>query len=236
MKKSYPINKSVIIAKIKAASLHFLCSAVIFLLALTWIRWGLYPEFHFELNGVWHGLRLIAGVDLVLGPLLTLLIFHTMKPLREKMTDFIVVGVVQLAALAYGLHTMYQEHPYLLVLNNYGGAITITQREFNQQSSDSGLPENVAPFSQLAGVPIASLHRDNNQFVYQKVSDADMEIANKEARRTMNYDDDKAVLANIEKQHGKVYVFSVLGKYQGVFVALNAQHEIVGTFGQRDLQ
>lgn len=236
MKKSYPINRSVIIAKFKAALLHFACSVAVFLLALAWIRWGLYPDFHFALNGVLYGLRLIAGVDLVLGPLLTLLIFHTLKPKREKITDFAVVGAVQLAALAYGLHTMYLEHPRMLMFNAYGTAVTVTQREFNEQSSSISLPENVAQFSQLAGVPIATLVGGGEQSSFREVSDSDIQAADKETRRTMNYDDDKAALANIEQQHGKVNVFAVLGKYQGVYVALDAKRNIVGTFGQRDLQ
>lgn len=235
MKKSYPINKSVIIAKFKAALLHFVCSVAIFLLALAWIRWGLYPDFHFELNGVLYGLRLIVGVDLVLGPLLTLLIFHTMKPKREKITDFAVVGAVQLAALVYGLHTMYLEHPRMLMFNAYGTTVTVTQREFGEESMTK-LPKNVAQFSKLAGVTVASLTRDGEQFGYSEVSDADIQAADKETRRTMTYDDDKAALANIEQQHGKVNVFAVLGKYQGIYVALDAKRNIVATFGQRDLQ
>lgn len=235
MKKSYPVNKSVLIAKMKAALLHFVCSVIIFLLALAWIRWVLYPDFHFALNGVLYGLRLIAGVDLVLGPLLTLLVFHTMKPMREKITDFVVVGVVQLAALVYGLQTMYQEHPRMLMFNTYGTAVTVTQREFGEKPKTE-LPENLAQFGKLAGVPVATLARENEQFVYREVSDADIQAADKETRRTMNYDDDKAALATIEQQHGKVKVFAVLGKYQGVFVALDSKRNIVATFGQRDLQ
>lgn len=234
MKKSYPINKYVIFAKIKASLLHFICSVLIFALSVAWIRWKLYPDFHFALNGVLYGLRLIASVDLVLGPLLTLLIFHTMKPMREKIGDFAIVGLVQLSALIYGLHTMYQEHPRMIKLDHYGTAVTVTQREFSE-ASESGLPNDVSHFGQLAGVPIAALSRENNQFVFRDVSDADIQMADQSARRTMNYDEDKAALAAIEKQHGAVKIFAVLGKYQGIFVALDTQRNIVATFGQRDL-
>lgn len=232
MKKAYPIDKTVIIAKIKATVIHFVCSVLLFLLALAWIRFGLYPDFHFELNGVWYGLRLITGVDLVLGPLITLLVYHSAKPKREKMGDFAIVGVVQVAALLYGLHTMYQEHPRMIAFNDYGTAVTVTQREFGESSE---LPSNLAEFGRLAGVPIAAIGTRNGETQFMKLDLPHLEKANTEVRRTMNYEDDKQALANLEKQHGKLYVFGVMGKYQGVFVAMDEKQNLVGTFGQRDL-
>lgn len=232
MKKAYPIDKTVIIAKIKATVIHFLCSVLLFLLALAWIRWVLYPNFHFELNGVWYGLRLIAGVDLILGPLITLLIYHSAKPKREKIGDFAIVGVVQLAALFYGLHTMYQEHPRMIALNDYGTAVTITQREFSENSE---LPSNLAELGQLANVPLATMSTHNGEMQYVKPDLSNLEKADAEARRTMTYEEDKQALAELDKAHGKLYVFGVMGKYQGMFVAVDAQQNLIGTFGQRDL-
>lgn len=232
MKKAYPIDKKVIIAKIKAAVMHFVCSVAVFLVALAWIRWGLYPNFHFELNGVWYGLRLIAGVDLVLGPLITLLVYHSAKPKREKVGDFTIVGVVQMAALLYGLHTMYQEHPRMISFNDYGTAVTVTQREFGESAD---LPSDLSQFSQLAGVPIAAIKQNQGEMEFVKLALSHLEKADNEARQTMSYEEDKQALANLEKQHGKLYVFGVMGKYQGLFVAMDAQQNLRATFGQRDL-
>lgn len=233
MKKAYPVTKTVVVSKIKAALWHFVCSVAVFLVALAWIRWVLYPNFHFELNGVLYGLRLIAGVDLVLGPLITLLVYHSAKPKREKVGDFAVVGVIQMAALIYGLYTMYQEHPRMISFNDYGTAVTVTQREFG--NVESGLPENLNAFSKLAGVPIAAISKRQGQTEYHTLNSTNLQKADAEARRTMTYEDDKQALANLEKQHGKLYVFGVMGKYQGLFVALDEKQNLVGTFGQRDL-
>ena len=52
----------------------------------------------------------------------------------------------------------------------------------------------------------------------------------------MSYDDDKAHLAELDKQYGKLYILAVVGKYQGAYVALDAQQNMVAIFGQRDLQ
>lgn len=233
MKKAYPIDKTVIIAKIKAASIHFVCSVLVFLLALAWIFWVLYPDFHFELNGVWYGLRLIAGVDLVLGPLITLLVYHSAKPKREKVGDFAIVAVVQVAALLYGLHTMYQEHPRMIAFYDYGTAVTVTQREIGEKQFE--LPENVHELGRLAGVPITTIHKHNGVTHYAKLGLSDLKKADQMARQNMAYEDDKQALANLEKQHGKLYVFGVMGKYQGAFVAMDEKQNLIATFGQRDL-
>lgn len=58
---------------------------------------------------------LLVGVDVVCGPLLTLVLFNPAKPRRELLTDMALVVLIQLAALAYGLHTAYEARPLFLV-------------------------------------------------------------------------------------------------------------------------
>ena len=59
-------------SRFSAFSIHFGISLLIFaaLSAVILLVW--YPGYFFELDGGWEGLRIIIGVDLVLGPLLTL--------------------------------------------------------------------------------------------------------------------------------------------------------------------
>ena len=54
-------------------------------------------------------LRLLIGVDVVLGPLITLIIFDPEKP-RLKY-DLAVIAVLQFAALAYGSYVMFEARP-----------------------------------------------------------------------------------------------------------------------------
>ena len=110
-KKSFPIQ-----AKLKATGIHLLISLVIFILLVLWIYFDLYPSFYFNMSGGIQGLGLMFGVDVVLGPLLTFLVFNPHKKIREIISDLVIIGLVQLAALGYGLHTVYQEHPKLVVM------------------------------------------------------------------------------------------------------------------------
>lgn len=234
MKKMYPMNKQAYLAKIRAAALHFLCSVLIFLMALWWLLTWLYPNFHFGLNGGIYGLRLVASVDLVLGPLLTLLVYHHLKPLREKILDFAVVGAVQVAALVYGLHTMYEEHPKFLTYYQYGSAITVTQREWENITEPETLP-NLTDLGTLAGVPIAFYDPSKQPSPFVKLTVTMLEQGDKVTRMEMSYQEDKDKLAALEQEHGKLYVFAILGKYQGAYVALDAQLNLIAVFGQRDL-
>ncbi len=99
--------------KIKAFSIHFAISVTIvgFVIALIFFYW--YPHPYFEANGAWTVLRVLVGVDLVLGPLLTLILFKKGKP--GLVFDMCIIATIQLSALVYGIHVIYGERPYYLV-------------------------------------------------------------------------------------------------------------------------
>jgi hypothetical protein len=85
-----------------------LVGSVILLVFFVW-----YPEPFFEAVGTWSIVRILVGVDLVLGPLLTLIVFRPRKP--RLLLDMSVIAAVQAAALVYGVSVLYQERPYYLV-------------------------------------------------------------------------------------------------------------------------
>lgn len=72
-----------------------------------------YPSPYFEIKGAWSPLRILLGVDLVLGPVLTLILWKPGKPGLKF--DMAVVAAVQLSALLYGATVLYRERPYYLV-------------------------------------------------------------------------------------------------------------------------
>lgn len=58
-------------------------------------------------------LELIAGVDLIVGPLLTLLVYKPGKP--SLRFDLTVIGLLQAVFLGFGLHSVYDSRPVFLV-------------------------------------------------------------------------------------------------------------------------
>ena len=102
-------------AAAKAALFHFLGSLLIATLAAALVLWVWFPHPYDLLSGGRSLFLLLVGVDVVCGPLLTLVLFNPAKPRRELVTDMALVVLVQLAALAYGLHTAHGARPLFLV-------------------------------------------------------------------------------------------------------------------------
>jgi hypothetical protein len=87
--------------------------ALVMVLALVFLVWYPYP-FN-VVTGVVNGLEIFIGAFLVLGPLLTLILF---KPGKAGLKfDMYLVAVIQSAFLLYSSYTLYQERPYYIVFS-----------------------------------------------------------------------------------------------------------------------
>ena len=74
----------------------------------------LYPQPYQVMLGVSRIFLLLLVVDAVCGPLLTLLLTSPRKSRRERWVDFTLIGLMQLAALLYGLHSVWIGRPVVL--------------------------------------------------------------------------------------------------------------------------
>ncbi len=99
----------------KLASVHLLISALILALVglALFLIW--YPPPFGRLSGGLKLFGLLAVVDVVLGPLGTLVVSNPKKPRAEWRRDVLVIVLLQLSALGYGLVTAYQARPAFLV-------------------------------------------------------------------------------------------------------------------------
>jgi hypothetical protein len=93
----------------KAAGIHLTISFVIACVVILLIRFILYPGFYFYLSGGLKLLLLIVAVDVLIGPLLTLVVYKKGK--KSLVFDLSVIALLQVAALAYGAHTMWAARP-----------------------------------------------------------------------------------------------------------------------------
>jgi hypothetical protein len=97
----------------KASGIHFLLSTAIASAVLIFMLTAWYPWPLFEAAGGEKLIFILAGVDVTLGPLITLIIFKTGK--KGLKFDLTVIALLQSAALAYGTHTVYLARPVYLV-------------------------------------------------------------------------------------------------------------------------
>lgn len=101
--------------RLRASGLHLAISAGIAALAAALVFAVWYPGSYGEISGGHDLFLILISVDVVLGPLLTLAIFNRAKPWSELRRDLAVVGLVQLAALGYGMWTVFVARPVHMV-------------------------------------------------------------------------------------------------------------------------
>ena len=126
-----PLNKSPIPPKsmrplnyrLRASALHLAISLGIATLAALLVFGWWYPYPYRELSGGRELFAFVVAVDVVLGPLITLVIFNTSKTRCHLAMDFTVIGLLQVAALAYGLWTMFIARPVHLVFEYHRMAV-----------------------------------------------------------------------------------------------------------------
>jgi hypothetical protein len=97
--------------RLQAFALHLAGSAVVITLVLGTLYLGWYRWPGWYLSGALAVAPILAGVDVTLGPLITLLIASPRKPRRSLARDVSIIVAVQVAALAYGAATLWQGRP-----------------------------------------------------------------------------------------------------------------------------
>ena len=100
---------------VKAMGWHFAGSLLVAFMVAAVVFGVWFPYPYRQLAGGTELFFIVMGVDIVCGPLLTLVLFNPAKPKRELFVDLGMVVVLQLAALAYGMWTVHQARPLYLV-------------------------------------------------------------------------------------------------------------------------
>lgn len=107
------VDASPWLSRAKAAGLHLTLSAVVGVLVAGLVHLLWYPSPMGRLAGVGGIVGLLLLVDLILGPVLTFLVFRKDKP--SLRFDLGAIVVLQIAALAYGLYSIEYARPSFLV-------------------------------------------------------------------------------------------------------------------------
>ncbi|MCO1333668.1 hypothetical protein MO867_04860 [Microbulbifer sp. OS29] len=113
--------------------LHLIVSFLIFLVLSSIIRFVWFPGFLFEVDGGLQGITLIAGVDIVVGPILTLLIFNVAK--KELSRDMLIIAVMQFACICGGMAVVEHSRPIAVVFLD-GKYVTVNRHSFEQSRMD----------------------------------------------------------------------------------------------------
>lgn len=131
----------------KLSVLHFIIScAIAAVMALVVFKiWYPYP-FNYMLGGLQLFL-MVVSIDVICGPILTFILSNPQKSKREMLIDFSLIGLIQLSALLYGLHTVYIARPIYYAFDaDRFVTVTVAQLESEQLAK---VPEEFKNFPKM---------------------------------------------------------------------------------------
>lgn len=117
----------------QAFALHLLLSLGLFIAMCIIIVVFWYPGVLFSTEGGWQGVRLIASIDFVIGPILTLIVYKTGKPSLKF--DLTVIGLLQAACISYGMYVVNHSRPAVVAYAD-GMYYTTPLLRFNSRDID----------------------------------------------------------------------------------------------------
>ena len=104
--------------RLLAAAIHLALSATAVGLLAATMWFVVYPPPYFWVDGGWSVLQILLLVDVILGPMLTFVVFNRAKP--EWRRDLAIIAIVQIIAFAYGTWTMARYRPVFAVYIDRG--------------------------------------------------------------------------------------------------------------------
>ena len=104
-------------ARLKAFGLHFFSSVFIISVFLGMVFFIWFPGPFSEIYNTWDAIKIIVAVDVILGPLCTLIIFDIRKKTKELKLDMLAIVTLQLIALGWGVHVTYSVRPVFIVFH-----------------------------------------------------------------------------------------------------------------------
>lgn len=95
--------------KFKASAIHLSISAIILGIFYLFVLNVWYPAPYFQVSGLLGIMLMLIAIDLIIGPLLTFIVF---KPKKASLKfDLSVIAAIQIVALVYGAISVYEGHP-----------------------------------------------------------------------------------------------------------------------------
>lgn len=242
-------------SKLRATGIHLAISLIVFIVLLLLILLSWYPQPFFATDGGWQGIRLVTVIDLVIGPLLTLLLFN---PFRKKLEIVLVlstIAIMQLSALSWGVYIIYMKHPVAIVffkdrfspvqfealaqqgydtskLEEYSNQnppfIIALRADFGEEldrSLTKSTVDKITPFEQF------ELYHPFHEN-YDQIKEGTMkidEILETRSRFRPYYEEYISKLENKE-QLDSLYIFRYEGAYQQLALIFNGDGELIDRF------
>ena len=127
------------LSRFHAFAYHLAISIGIALLSTAIVFFVWYPGILAEVSDVAAIFLILLAVDVVLGPVITLIVFNPAK--KELKRDLAIVGLIQLTALIYGMYTLFIARPVYTVYNAAGFDLVYANEIKDENLSKASFPE-----------------------------------------------------------------------------------------------
>lgn len=159
-------TKPKLIQRLRAAVLHFcVCLLIAFCITIPLVFW-LYPAPFFQASGGMNLLSIILAIDVVIGPVLTFLVFNREK--KSLRMDLWIIAGLQIAALVYGLYVTAMSRPVFMtyVVDRYEmvSAADVDDVEFQKAPNNLRKPQWGHPEIAYAEQPVDQEERSTIMF------------------------------------------------------------------------
>lgn len=112
--------------KLKALFIHLLISLLIISIIIGGLIYFWYPIEFLGITSFKEMAILIVTIDLIIGPILTFVVFNPNK--KNLRFDLAVIAILQVSALSYGVYYLYQGHPVFITYAK--GSFTLVNAQF----------------------------------------------------------------------------------------------------------
>jgi len=153
---------------LRLAVRHALLSVLVAVVSALFVFGVLSPPPFQSLLGVGAIFVLLLGVDVVCGPLLTLILASPSKSVRERWVDLGLVGLVQVAALLYGLHAVWAARPVVLAFET-DRLVVVTANQV-QTEALAQAPVGLQTLPWWGVVPVSTRHPVDTEELFTSVN------------------------------------------------------------------
>jgi hypothetical protein len=159
-------------ARCRAALIHLMANAAVAVVVALLVTKVWYPAPLFELAKGRDIFLILVGCDIVLGPVLTLIIFDIAKKHRELVFDISIVVAVQVAALIYGITTLLSARPVYIVYNAGQFNVSLASEIVSDERATSPQSARTLPWlgPELIGAKLPEDREENNRLLFSAVA------------------------------------------------------------------
>ncbi|UTA48887.1 hypothetical protein L1F30_04910 [Simiduia sp. 21SJ11W-1] len=163
-------------ARLVAAGLHMLLSVVVAAGVAMLVFYLWYPKGLSSFVGGAKIYGVLIGVELVLGPVMSLVIYNINKPKTELIRDYLVVVFVQVSALIYGVYVALMAKPqYIVFVKDRFEVVAYSElagKEIDEQIGD--YPFGFGP--RLVSVSFPDSIEESNRILFSALEGVDIHL------------------------------------------------------------